>query len=168
MQAFRSQEDAIAALRAMPFTARRALMTAESDEQLIDVLAVLNDTTAQLGEIKRRSISEIDTDAGPKRNVAEGNEYQMKAGRKAVRSYNTTSLLLDLSDAMKVSMLEALQILVDEGVLRMSWQWMKLKAYAYELETELRIAPREIEDGDPTFHVGEAWTTTSASFTVKE
>lgn len=156
--------DAQDALRDAPKHAKAALMETSNDAEMVDVLALINNTAQELQVIKRGSLSEIDSRDQPKPGTVEGDSFVMKRSRSAKRSYNTTGLLLDLSAATSVDFLEILHILHEQDILRMEWQWQKLEAYAYEVQMPIKKAPKEIEEGDPDFHVGEVWTEGSASF----
>lgn len=83
-----------------------------------------------------------------------GTDYRIVERRECARSYNDTALLRSF-DREEIGIPE----LVEADVLRLSWQWSKLRSLANLADIGLRIAGHEVTDGDEADHVGEVWKT---------
>jgi len=120
----------------------RSDMPAESE--VADVIADLQTAERTLAECRRMLMSEL---TGP---VA-GRRYQIVESRQAIRFYNTSGLLAAFGGY------DALPELVADDVVRVGWQWTKLRDAAYKADVTLSVAQHEIDDGDPDALVGEVW-----------
>jgi hypothetical protein len=81
-----------------------------------------------------------------------GREYRIVEERYSERSYNTRLLLSDFGlhyDTDK---------LVEMDVVRLSWQWTKMRNLAIKEDIGLRIAGHEVDPASgEADHVGEVW-----------
>lgn len=115
-----------------------------ADDQLADVIADLQSAERTLADVRRMLMSEV---TGP----LSGREYRLVESRTAKRSYNTSGLLSQFGG------FEALPRLVARDVIRISWQWSKLRRELEQADLPLTLAQHEITDGDPEALVGEVW-----------
>jgi hypothetical protein len=131
------------------------------DSELPDVVADLDDSIARLKKLKEMLLSEA---PGP----IDGVDHRLAYTSKTDRSYNDSRLLADFAKALyprrKDPLTPTLRTLLDEGAIRLNWQWTRTRQAADRHGVTLTIAPREIGDGDPTAHIGEV---TKARLTAK-
>jgi len=80
-----------------------------------------------------------------------GDDWRIVQARSAKRSYNTSGLLAAFGG------FAALPGLVAEDVVRVSWNWSKLRQAATREDIPLVVVGHEIGDGDDAL-VGENWT----------
>ena len=82
-----------------------------------------------------------------------GHDYRIVVGRESKRSYNDRRLL-DVFARSGHNFAD----LVDRDVLRLSWQWTKMRNLAISEDIGLRIAGHEIDpEAGEADHVGEIW-----------
>jgi hypothetical protein len=126
------------------------------DSELPDVLGDIDRSLDRLKDLRKMLLSEA---PGP----IEGVEYRLKQYSSASRSYNDSRLLADFAKAIyprrKQPLADTLRTLIDEGAIRINWQWTATRRAAERHNVTLAITPREIGDGDPDAHIGEVWTT---------
>ncbi len=139
-------------LEAIATEATRASTLARNDQDLAELAGTLNSATKRLSEGKQAAQSEL----GDLPIVGSTWTYN-PGGRKAQRSFNTDGLLIKFADALDAPLLNTLMMLVDQDVLRITWQWSKLKAAAQTHDITLTVAQHEIANGDPDADVGETW-----------
>ena len=142
-----------------PDLAREALGSTEDTAQLVDVLGSLNATTSALGRVKRRHQVELE-------NGDEGRTWRIRQGRKANRSFNLMGLVLKFQEKWgHKSALVTIMQLIEHDVLRVSWQWTKLRETASNYGVDLVVGTdRKVESGDPAFDVGELWVDDSMGY----
>ena len=119
-------------------------LPAEGEEA--DYIGRLDKVIRTLQGHRRQIIDEL---PGP----VTGREYRIVEERSAKRSYNTRRLF-------DVFAREGHNIadLIDRDVVRVDWQWTKLRNLAIAEDIGLRIAGHELTD-DEADHVGEVWRT---------
>lgn len=81
-----------------------------------------------------------------------GSAYRIIEERYSERSYNTDRLLRAFS-----SVGSSIWDLIEDDVVRVSWQWTKLRNLAIKKDIGLRIAGHELDGDDEADHVGEVW-----------
>ncbi len=155
------QAERLDLIRSMPNIAKEAILEADGT-QLVDVLGDINATATKLGAVKRSAAAEVvDGEQGVRWRYS-----QSMAGK---RSYNTNGLLSTISSQLGHRTLqETLMFLMSEDVIRVTWQWSPLKKLVREHNLVLRMARREVEDGDPDFDYGEYWVRGSAKYEAVE
>lgn len=132
-----------------PTRAKAATLKPLTDGQRADLLGLINSVERRLADIRRAGQSEL-----PANTV--GEEWTMRQGRKATRSYDTMRLLVDLGGGDNP--VETLHDLLYSGVLTVTWHYSKLKQEAAARGTTLVTAQREVGLDDPTgAHIGEVW-----------
>ena len=149
-------------IEAFPALCKQALLTADGDAERIDVLTYIKSSEQQLGKLRRSNEAELDY------GITEGETTQVEIGRRAVRSYNTSKLLLMFMTHLDEGFINTLGWLRNHGVVTVNWNWTPLQRATERLGIGLSIAKEEIEDGDPKWDVGEVWKNASASYSFKE
>lgn len=124
--------------------AAAGLESLPSDEETADYLGRLDKVIRTLSAHKRMVLSEV---AGP----LDGKDYRLIEKREASRSYNTRLLLADFADAGYT-----IEDLIQNDVIRLSWQWTNTRNLAVSTDIGLRIAGHEITE-DEADHIGEVW-----------
>ena len=122
------------------------------EDRLVDVLGTINSTATAIGVAKRRAASEIvDGD--------HGETWEVEQGRKGMRSYNTSSLLVTLTRQLRygTDILATLQYLLSRKIITISWSWSNLDKLIRNNNIELITARHEVVDGDPEYDMGEYW-----------
>jgi hypothetical protein len=122
---------------------------------LADTVGELDRIIGRLRDYRTLLMSEIVSgDAG----VA----YRAVKIRSADRSYNTDKILVDIMRRLSASadLSHAVGYLRDADAVRLTWRWTELQQAARDLDLTLNVAKHQIEDGDPSAHVGEVWTST--------
>lgn len=114
------------------------------DDQIADVIADLQAAERTLAEMRRMLLSEL---SGP----TAGTTHRIVESRSAKRSYNTSGLLALFGGYSE------LPRLVARDVVRIDWQWSKLRRELEQADLPLTVAQHEITDGDPDALVGEVW-----------
>lgn len=152
-------DDLSAALDEIDAFAVRAkqLVLEANDDELVDVLGALNSAQSALGVIKRDAASEVEPDTA-------GTRWTFEQRMAADRSYNTSGLLAHLMDQFDFTMAQLIPFLVDLGVLRITWQWSKLKELKQKHNLVIHTTNTEISDGDPEWDVGEYWKRGQAKY----
>lgn len=142
---------AIRWLNQVPSTAEEFIVSdAKNDGDIVDILGSIRAAEVGLADVRKRHASEIE--AGTK-----GAAYELEQSQRAVRSYNTQSLLIKFTAAMDLPPLQVLNQLVLQGVIDLTWKWTALKKAASTYGLTLTTAHHEIEDGDPDADIGEYW-----------
>lgn len=142
-------------LKTLPEQAKALIMGAEGDE-LIDILAEINETEKALGKLRRGSQAELE-------KGDTGEEWYVEIPRKCDRSYNDAALLTLIADAMDIGLLQVLGFLRERGVLSFTWRWTPLKELIQELGLTVTIVQHELEDGADG-HIGEVWKDTYPTY----
>lgn len=140
----------ILGLAQYPQQVKQAIMLAQGDGEMVDVLGTVNSVERHVGDQRRRAAAELEPGI-------EGDFWEFGQGRIAKRSYNTTSLLNKFIRARDESLLGVIIWLIDNDILRVSWQWKKLQAAVNRYDISLSIAKHEIQDGDVKHDIGEVW-----------
>lgn len=122
------------------------------DYRLPDVIGDLAAAERALRDFRQGLLAEVD-------RPLEGGDYRLVATTKTSRSYNTPALLAAFTpEGGRLS--DTVAQLVANDVVRLQWQYSKLKRAAYDAGLVLLPAPWEIEDGAVTddgdpIHIGE-------------
>lgn len=114
------------------------------ESEVADVIADLETAERTLAACRRSLLAEL---PGP----VSGRRYRIVEDRQAKRSYNTSGLLAAFGG------FDSLPRLVADDVVRLQWQWTKLRREAERDDVTLSVAQHEIADGDPDALVGEVW-----------
>lgn len=109
-----------------------------------DAIGRVDAVIRKLTDYRRMLMSEL---AGP----TTGKSYRIAEERYAERSYNTRRLREDFNEAGWT-----LDDLIESDVVRLSWQWSKMRNLAMNADIGLRIAGHEITEEEAE-HVGENW-----------
>ncbi len=122
----------------------------DEEGYVADAVGRLAKIIRDLGTFKRGLMSEVS-------RPLIGVDYQLTEGRSAKRSYNSAAILSAFEDKGW-----GIGMLASDDVVRLGWQWTKLKAALTEADITLTIAAHEVEDlGDiDAPMVGEVWDTT--------
>lgn len=145
-------------LERYPVRVRDALIAAEGDEEVTDLLGVLDSNTRIIASTRKLALSEIPDEVA-------GTRYTMAPkGGKYERSYNFSTLLSKLMDATGMKLLELLIYLREEDALRFSWQWTNLTKILRRYNVDVHTRNRAIEDGDLA-DIGQKWKDGSPGFT---
>ena len=118
-------------------------------DEMVDTIGRLKALEGRLSRYRKDLESEViagDT----------GDEFVVTEARSAKRSYNTNGILSAFAEAPTGH--SALQLLLAEDAVRMTWRWSQLQTAAQRHDVTLAVAKHEIEDGDPDALVGEVWT----------
>lgn len=147
-------DSALVTVRAFPNAAKELIHNAGED--LVDALAEVY--AAERGANAERRLGQAEI-----QNKDTGTTHVVKVGRTATRSFNTPRLITRFADVQGVSPLAALTYLVQLDVVRINWQWTKLKDLMSELEMAVTVQPSEIVHGDDA-DVGEVWKDTAPQY----
>jgi len=135
-------------VRSFPRTTRELIMSCDGDEYI--------DAIAEIRRVEKSIAGQRSRHAKEASNGDHGKMWRIVIGRKAIRSFNSMSLLTKFADALDKSLLETIGYLMNNKVLTLEWGWSKLKKEANYLNVDLTIAHHEITDGDSA-DVGEIW-----------
>ena len=150
--------DRLNQLEDYPKQIKGALIAAEGDRQVADLLGVIDANARVVAGHRKMGLSEI-----PDRVM--GHRYSLKPkGGKYVRSYNFSTLLSKLMDGTGMKLLDLLIYLRDKDALRFSWQWTNLGEVIREYNIEITKTNRPILDGDSA-DIGEDWKDGAPGFT---
>lgn len=116
---------------------------------LVDLAGLIRGTEAQFARQRKLAVSELPA-------KIEGGEWRIETGRIAKRSYNTTGLLAKFADQLGLPMMATIGHLLNTGVIKIEWQWTKLKEEMQMHEIPLLEVSRTINDGDEA-DVGSVW-----------
>jgi len=144
-------------LAAYPAAAKRALLDAQSEADLVDLLGVLHGNRQRVWDLIKSGSNELEPGTS-------GHRYVMEQGQVAKRSYNDSALLRKFQDAFGDSLLNTIQILRGHGVIRLYWSWTALKKTIRLYDIPVTVVQHEISDGDPDADIGEVWDRGSAAF----
>lgn len=152
-------EDCLDRIDNWPSVAKGALTLAQGTERFVDVLGQLNKSAGQVSSIRRRFQAEVE-------DGEHGELYLLKRGRQAKRTYNLSGILLKFQEKWQhVTVLVTLMRLIEEDVIRISFQWTNLRKLAADYDVPLSIVNnRKVESGDPDYDVGEEWFDSSPSY----
>ena len=145
-----------------PAAVKEAILTAQSDEELLDVLGTVVANTRMVSEQRRLAQSEVLPTA---HEVTKSGElWSVEVRRAAKRTYNTPAILKTMQDN-GVSFLD----LLSANVMSVGWKWQNLTRYAEQRGIRLTTEGREVpEMGDPEgSHIGEIWGDGSPSWRAK-
>jgi len=101
----------------------------------------------------------------------EGDAYEVKETKKAVRSFSLAPILHSvLSANPNVSPFETLMDMIESKAAKLTFTWRNLQAFFYAHNIELRVAQHEIiDDGDVDGpHVGVVYRTETRIVPKKE
>ncbi len=145
-------------LEAYPAAVKAAVVAAQGDEDLTDLLGVI-DANKRIVESHRKSaLSEVP-------DITVGHRYSMrpKPG-KYDRTYNFSTLLSKLMDGTGMKLLELMIYLRERDALRFSWQWTNINKVIREFDIDMITSSKPVEDGD-TADVGQQWKDGTPGFT---
>lgn len=149
-----------------------------TDEELADAVGTVRGIEVRLQGVRKRwetLTAEMDSKPVEKekradpneragRPVAVGKDWELVPTWKTERSYNSARILVDMQAGLSnlaggadVSLAQVINTARERDVVRLNWQWSKLKAFFGVLGVDLEIADEEIED-DANLdapHVGE-------------
>jgi hypothetical protein len=131
-----------------------------TDENRVDLMNGMRRIERDISDRRRSLESETEP-------YTKGEVFQMKQGTVTRRSYNTSGLLAKLfgnSAYDHMAPLMVIKELIELDVIRLTWQWSKLRQLLDRLDLGLTVVPHEIEDGDPNADVGEVKKRGSASY----
>lgn len=131
----------------------RLVKTAVPDELVADVAGRVQHVERTLGSFRRNLLAEQDVETN-------GAEYGIRSGgRVATRTYNLGAIAYSLMEESGWSFMEALNELIDQGAVKLTFGWQRLQKVFQDHDVTLRVAHHEIEDdGDVDgAHVGETW-----------
>jgi hypothetical protein len=151
-----SWETLLDQLTGYPAVVKRAIMAADGDERLVDVLGIVTDGERLVREQKRMALSELE-------DHVDGKRYLMKRPGSWSRTYNFSSLLSKLMDATSLPLLDLLLLLRNQDVIRITFQWSKLQRFAAQHNVALVIDSGEVTEGDAS-DVGQVWKVGSPKF----
>lgn len=135
-------------VRRFPKAAQELIRNSGVDE-VIDALAEVK--LAESGGAAARRLGQAEIEHGDK-----GSRFRVVIPRQAERSYNTGRLVTKVAEAKGISPLRAITYLINADILRVNWQFTKLKQLMNELDLPLTTVPHEITDGDNA-DIGEVW-----------
>lgn len=119
-----------------------------TEEETADHIGRLDKVIRTLQGHRRSIMSEV---PGP----LNGKDYRIVSENVCERSYNTPRLLDDF-DRSGASIWD----LIEQDVIRVSWQWTKMRNLAIRQDIGLRIAGHELDPAaGEADHVGEHWKT---------
>ena len=142
-------ETELDALAYFPQVARNLLLAQTNDEGIVDVLGTIRSAEVGLAEVRRMGASEIEDDT-------KGERFSFNQSPVSKKTYNTNSLLAKFTMAWEVPPLEVIRRLVDMDVIRLSWQFTKLKEAARDARVDLITSNNEVSDGDE-HDIGRVW-----------
>ena len=139
-------------LEKYPAAVKDAIMTAQDEGELVDVLGTLVGNTRRVNEERRLAQTEVLPTAAEGLKV--GDRYTVEVKRAAKRTFNTPSIMRIMQEN-GVSFLD----LLHAGVFTVSWRWTDLKRYAEMRGIKLIVEAHEVPAmGDPdNVQVGEVW-----------
>lgn len=145
-----------------PAAVKDAIMTAESDEELLDVLGTVVASSRRVAEERRLAQTEVLPTAAEGRKG--GEDWSVEVLRAAKRTYNTPALMKTMQDN-GITFIDLMQA----NVMHVSWRWTDLKRYADQRGIKLLIHPSEVSTmGQPDGkHIGEVWGEGSPKWTAK-
>jgi len=124
-------------------------ITNADEGSLADLAGTTRGTEKQLANLRKLAVSELP-------DKVEGEEWRIERGRVAKRSFNTPGLLAKFAEKLDGSMLKTIGYLLGKGVIKIEWQWTKLKDEARAFEVPLLEVARTIEADDEA-DVGAVW-----------
>ena len=160
-----SFDEAYDALEAVPQLAKYAERVAKEDE-LVDLAGLIGrmggSSWSVLAQHKREMEAEIASGQSGKR-------WKATQSNVANRSYNPSAIFASFSKALNMDPMSVVMLLIDSDVIRLDWQWSKLKNLARVRDVTLTIAQHEVTDGEVddegrSVHVGEVWRKTSMKY----
>ena len=145
-----------------PAAVKDAIMTAESDEELLDVLGTVVANTRRVSEERRLAQAEVLPTAAE--GTKGGEDWAVEVKRAAKRTMNTPAIMKTMQDN-GISFLDLMQA----NVMSVSWRWTDLKRYADQRGIKLIIEAHEVPSmGQPDgSHIGEVWGEGSPKWMAK-
>lgn len=143
-------EDLLDTISRVPKTAHDIVLAAEGEEEIVDALGTIRSIEVGLADVRKMGASEIEPGAA-------GHRFRFEQSQSAKRSYNTQGLLAKFMAASDRDLISTLRMLMEEDVVRVSWQYTNLKKAARKWGVSLTTAHDEIQDGDPNADIGEVW-----------
>ena len=146
----------IEALDNIPTLISDAIMAANTDEELIDIIGTIKSVERRYKATVRGAVTEIVPTKDEK--LREGEKHRVEVGAEAKRSFNTPSLMTLFQDA-GFTLID----LIEHDVVRMQWQWSKLMQFATARGLKVDVVEREVttlKPDDKGAMVGEIWGST--------
>jgi len=151
-------DDRLDEIAAFPQFVKATLLAADGDSQLVDALGTINSTQTAIGSIKLGTAAEIETET-------EGTQWRYEQSRKGMRSFNNGGMFATLMRELDFeSLTNLLLFLMERDIIRLTWQWTKLEKLLRIRNIGLRIAQREVSEGDPEYDMGVYWKSGSSSY----
>lgn len=139
-------------LEKYPAAVKDAIMTAESETELVDVLGTIVGNTRRVTEERRLAQAEVLPTA--QEGMKRGDRHTVEVRRSAKRTFSTPAIMT-IMQANGISFLD----LLNAGVFTISWRWTQLKQFAEARGIKLVVEAHEVAamgrpDGE---QVGEVW-----------
>ncbi len=122
----------------------------DAEDRLVDVLGTVSSVQAAIAAWKKGAVSEVS-------DGEQGRQWTAKEGGSYDRSYNTQGLLSLIGSTMNWTLPETLSYLMQADIIEIKWKWTPLKKFMRTNGVDALIIKKEIEDGDPKWHIGEWW-----------
>lgn len=147
----------------IPETANQLIVDANSDEELVDLL----------GEMRRaeKGLAQLRTDTAAEVEPTSGERWEMTQGTRNVYSFNGTRLLAKILGEGGLgdgSLITALQLLMDRGVIDFKWKYTPLIELLEEIDVGVNIAYHKVEEGDTEYDIGRVKLPGYPSYSRKE
>ena len=139
-------------LEKYPAAVKDAIMTAQDESELVDVLGTIVANSRRVTEERRMAQAEVLPTAAEGLKV--GDRHTVEVRRAAKRTYSTPAIM-KVMQANGVSFLDMLHA----GVFTLSWRWTDLKRFAEMRGIKLVVEAHEVNAmGEPDGEqVGEVW-----------
>jgi len=145
-----------------PAAVKDAIMTAEDEGELLDVLGTVVANTRRVSEERRLAQTEVLPTAAE--GHKSGEDWMVEVKRQATRTMNTPALMKTMQEH-GISFLD----LMEANVMSVSWRWTDLKRYADQRGIKLLVEAHEVPTmGQPDgSHIGEIWKDGSPRWMAK-
>lgn len=140
----------IEAVEAMPDIIMKAVMEAQSEREMVDVIGAFKEAERKWKPTVAGAIAEFAPTGG---GAVRGELHHVETKRSAERSYNTPNLMTKLQGEGFT-----LMDLIEHRVIDLKWRWTELKNFCKSRGIELVITDNEISPlGKEKADVGEYW-----------
>lgn len=143
-------------IESWPKRAKELILGADGEEALVDVLGQLNSAERGIGDERRRAAGEVV-------HGTSGERWAFEQGRRAVRSFNNSSLLSKFMEAFESDPWHTLKQLIAADALRVSWQYTNLTRVAEKAGVQLSETNVAVADGDE-HDIGAVWQDASPRY----
>lgn len=121
------------------------------DKSYVDAAGLMREVSADAANRKRALVSEIPDEAQKTR----GETFELYQPESTIRSYSAPAIFKALLDGTDDTLITIIQMLMDRDALRLSWQYTKLRQVFHIYDLPVAIAPREIDDSELDYQIGE-------------